>query len=337
MKVQQRETTTPQRRYLRTSLPILQLDVEIGQTCKGKDTCSTCTLHQTWCNGRRAGGCGLQTSCSTQCNTCSGNASSRPTQGVCCKSPLGKYAIEQITRWPELNYVKHKPLKFPHERIPLIHHRNHRSHAPVNCVALYNVFSMRGGWRSKDIKDYLKLPKDSTLILSTIMDDNKVENMTDAPWWEEARAVGFDYWMPMLQSMYGDSSNMNRIWARYRTCASQADAGAHFAPLIAADDARSEMVAQEGWRALSAAKNVIIDLSFGSNSKDHEAYWTPRLKKYRDQLLPYSVFVQGATQKWRRDAIKHFLQRTEGIYFFVSQDPAKLRTDDPFGWYDANA
>src|SRR3954470_4058069 len=101
-------------------LPVLRLDQLVFQSCEGKDTCTTCPLHNTFCRGvtleEKKKICGLQMQCETNCNQCHGEDTARLIQGVCCKSPLREWAIKEIQTLPRIKYHQYPKLDFPDER-----------------------------------------------------------------------------------------------------------------------------------------------------------------------------------------------------------------------------
>lgn len=320
------------------ALPELKLERDIPQTCDGSK-CSTCPLHKTLCHGCGVDPhdtCGTQASCRTGCNTCHGEADAGHfITGVCCKSPLAPFALRQIETLSSLHYTKQKQLKeWVDERIPTLLDRHHNSPAPVNAVAMHRVYSARKGWKSTDIKDYLKLDKKTKLILTTVMRDDYLGNFMDLRWYDSVEQVGFDYWQPLLFSVFMDESNMQKLHATWRIMRSLQDSAAHFVPFLGFYPRLN--LEDTLMRAVEAVPNVFINASHGSEQRDAQMRIFGYVKKYAAKFGPnVTWFVQGMTVRYKRQLFRSLLPAGTPCYFFITPQSGARRTDDQYHWFSS--
>jgi hypothetical protein len=316
-------------------LPVLKLDHNVPQTCDGS-RCATCPLHGNLCRGCGSDpkeNCGSQHSCQTGCNNCHGEEDAgRLITGVCCKSPLAPFALRQISSLPGLKYTKQPQLKdLPDERIPTLLDRHHNTHAPVNAVSMHRVYSKKG-WKSADIKDYLKLPKSSKLVLNTVMRDDYLDNFMDLRWFDTVQQVGFDWWSPLLFSMFMDESQMQKLHSMWRIMRNLQDCQGHFVPFLGFYPRLS--LEEELHRAVKAVPNVFINASHGSEQQDAQMRIYGYVKKYAKLFGPgVTWFVQGMTARYKRQAFRSLLPAGTPCYFFITPLTGARRTDDQYGWY----
>lgn len=317
-------------------LPVLKLDHDVGQKCGG-DKCATCPLFNKLCKGCGSdieGTCGSQASCQTNCNECHGEKDAgHLITGVCCKSPLAPFAIRQIETWKDLKYQKHPQITgLPDERIPSLLDRHHNTLAPVNAVSMHRVYSKKG-WKSADIKDYLQLDKKTKLILTTVMRDDFLDNFMDLRWYDSVQEVGFDYWQPLLFSMFLDESNMQKLHAGWRIMRNLQDSGAHMVPFLGFYPRLN--IEDEMMRAVEACPNVFINASHGAGQHEAMMRIAGYVKKYAKQFGPkVTWFVQGFTAKFKRMAFRSLLPAGTPCYFFITPKTGARRSDDQYGWLD---
>jgi len=79
------------------------------------------------------------------------------------------------------------------------------------AVPIYEVCSLNGVFYSEDLKDYLNLPKDRKLILSTYAPDDYQEMLWEKRYelnQEKYRKHGIDYWFPGHFSNYMDDNKL---------------------------------------------------------------------------------------------------------------------------------
>lgn len=321
--------------YPSLRLPVLRDTVLNEQTCEGRDSCSTCPLHNVFCLGPgsdRRDSCGEMYSCNTECGTCHGDITARTMTGVCCKSPLAPWAIERIQTLKEIKLPTVPQLRFPDERIPIIMDDRHGSPAPVNAISLRRIYSKRNGWRSRDIKDFLKLDKKTTLILLTVMKDNYLDDFMEMPWYAGVKEVGFTYWQPLLFSIFTNESLMQRLLSFWRIMRNLADSGAHMLPCplnmhrLMLDDyflASSKLI-----------PNVFFNLSQGSEQVEFNMRIYGYLKRYAAIYGKNVTWMfQGVSHPARRKAVRSLLPAGALCYFFITPLTGARRSDDQYGWY----
>jgi len=181
--------------------------------------------------------------CVQDCNNCGGsNEFDRVTEespmpgcpAYCVKSPLAEISFDLYFK-EEFEVTPRDKLEFPQKSILLTNGRagENTLYDPSTktvAVSLRHVATGKG-WRSPNIRKYLELPKDVTLISSTMMPDNFVEM-----YWckelseEDYRDAGFDYWHSVEHSVYGGRSYMNAIIPWLRSMADVETSGGHFTP-----------------------------------------------------------------------------------------------------------
>jgi hypothetical protein len=316
-------------------LPSLKLDKSIPQTCDGS-RCAACPLHGNLCRGcgsNPAETCGTQASCNTGCNQCHGEVDAgHLITGVCCKSPLAPSALRQIQTLGSLKYLPKPQFKeFPDERIPTLLDRHHNSPAPVNAVSMHRVYSKKG-WKSADIKDYLKLDKSTKLILNTVMRDDYLDNFMDLRWYDSVEQVGFDYWSPLLFSMFINESQMQKLMSMWRIMRNLQDSGAHFVPFLGFYSRLN--LQEELHRAVKSVPNVFINASHGSEQQEAQMRIFGYVKKYAALFGPgVTWFVQGMTARYKRQLFRSLLPAGTPCYFFVTPLTGARRTDDQYGWF----
>jgi hypothetical protein len=89
----------------------------------------------------------------------------------------------------------------------------------VVCVSLSRVYGAHA-FASNDIRDYLRIPPKTKMILLTMSKDNVLERAWEKGLYDGAEnftKVGFDYWMPLAFSSYRSDSRMQQYHSFLKT------------------------------------------------------------------------------------------------------------------------
>lgn len=187
--------------------------------CPGQICCMQCTWAAS--NGGYCAGCDseyqmrcLKRICSFSCGICSGGKHAS-VPGCCGRAPeswrepwdkLFEYQITERTP---------APLQLDCRLIPVIRHEIRNLRIPEQfpqidawAVLIHKVASRKGQFRSNDLKDYLGLPSNRKLILSTCAPDDYEEML-----WEKGPRMDYarhciDYWFPAHFSVYDNDSKL---------------------------------------------------------------------------------------------------------------------------------
>lgn len=187
--------------------------------CAGRARCSRCPWF-----ARKGGPCSgcdkeyqercLKRVCVFQCYTCSGGKHAR-IPGTCGRAPASwRKEWNRLLEFRVSDYVP-KPVRIKCQLIPVIYAQIKKHRIPEKfpqidawAVPIHKAASRQGKFRSKDLKDYLGLPPDRKLILSTCASDDFEEML----WRNHSRMAyrrhGIDYWFPAHFSVYEDDSKM---------------------------------------------------------------------------------------------------------------------------------
>ena len=123
-------------------------------------------------------------------------------------------AAETRRGWEELFAIdiephRPPPLGIEHSLIPVILAQVRRYGIPERfaevdawAVPIHKVMNLRGRFRSSDLRDYLGLPPDRKLILSSVAPDPYMEVLWDRRHELDFPALGIDYWFPAHFSIY---------------------------------------------------------------------------------------------------------------------------------------
>ncbi|HEX9901434.1 MAG TPA: hypothetical protein VGB72_01085 [Acidobacteriota bacterium] len=121
--------------------------------------------------------------------------------------------MKKILSCPIKQYFP-EPLKIENRFIPVIHSIS-KLNIPEKfpeidtwAVPIHKVMNLSGAFRSADLKDYLGLPADRKLILSTCAPDSYQEIL-----WEKGADLDYkkyhiDYWFPAHFSIYDNDSKL---------------------------------------------------------------------------------------------------------------------------------
>jgi hypothetical protein len=192
------------------------------ESCPGSVQCGRCFWSRS--NGGLCTGCDdayrarcLKRECWLECDVCSGGRHAR-TPGCCGRTAVSG---EAPPRWlldllhAEVPEYAPQPLAVRCRLIPVIYAQLRHLRLPEQfpeidawAVPIHKVASRRGRFRSSDLKDYLGLPADRRLILSTCAPDDYQEAL-----WELGDAVryaehGIDHWFPGHFSVYSGDSKL---------------------------------------------------------------------------------------------------------------------------------
>ena len=211
-------------------------------TCK-PDSCVSCQLlFDGYCSGNK-GHCGYHgqssmSKCNQECATCGGgDAAPHTVPAICCKSPLAKIALSRVTH--SYTWQPRDVIKIKQQGIIVIQgavggrvQDPYPKETQAIAVSLRHVWSGKG-WYSRDMKDYLHLPKKVKLILLTMTHDAVLEKAWDNELYEEDWSKnGFDYWQPLTFSQYYADSKMNGYWQWRRTLHATERGNGWFTPCI---------------------------------------------------------------------------------------------------------
>lgn len=210
--------------------------------CPGPALCRSCFWSRA--NGGRCPGCDaayrsrcLKSACYFECDTCSGGRHAH-TPGCC-----GRVAIRG---GPQLQWVKDvlsrpvpeyspPPLPISCRLIPVLYSQIRKQRIPecfptidAWAAPLHKVADRQGRFRSRDLKDYLGLPSDRKLILSTCAPDDYQEAL-----WRRGASLGFeehgiDYWFPGHFSIYDDDGRLYQFLNAKRRLLHAAETGSQF-------------------------------------------------------------------------------------------------------------
>lgn len=186
-----------------------------GLTCAGPEVCSSCALSRK--TGGYCPGCDteyfhrcLKHRCHLECRTCGGGRH-EPVPACCGRSPNraawdGLFGLEVPPYAPDPLAIRCRliPVLLPQVREYGIPEQVPEIDAWV--VPVHVVMNLKGEFRSADIKDYLGLPKDRKLILSTSAPDTYMEMLWQRGDGIDYPAHGIDYWFPIHFSVYDNDS-----------------------------------------------------------------------------------------------------------------------------------
>ena|GEM_PF-1986756 len=208
--MEEAETTDSRTSDFAAALPKLR-------ECPGEALCEGCFwwVH----NGGQCPGCNddyqkrcFKQVCNYNCYDCSGGRHAR-TPGCCGHAPTAV-----LKRWKELLQYplpdyKTEPIQVNCRLIPVIYAQIRNYRIPENfpqidawAVPVHKIASKDGRFRSNDLKDYLGLPSDRKLILTTCAADDYQEMLWGKGPQIDFNQHGIDYWFPAHFSIYdGDS------------------------------------------------------------------------------------------------------------------------------------
>ncbi len=194
----------------------LRQDAEGLASCPGGGLCGRCFWSRL--NGGLCSGCNsdyrarcLKGECGFECDACSGGRHAR-TPGCCGRavvlSGAWRRQLREILDTVVTDYAP-PPLPIRSRLVPVIYGQLREHRIPERfpgidawATPIHKLASRQGRFRSRDLKDYLGLPPDRKLILSTCAPDDFQEML-----WRKGASMryaehGIDYWFPGHFSIY---------------------------------------------------------------------------------------------------------------------------------------
>jgi len=188
----------------------------------------------------------------------------------------------------------------------------------IVAVSIRHVWTKTKGWIAPDLKAHLKIPPGAKLLVTTMVKDEILEVL-----WEKDvhggpgfKAVGIDYWMPILFSCYTSKNSMSNFFDSVRTMTSLKLGHGYFVPYVSTDIIYVDSFVIE---AAKTIKNAVFNGQFLYTDTDVMGQLSSLL--YWHYLLPDDVafFVVGPS------ALKPITLMRRAIYprpvYFISVNP----------------
>jgi len=203
--------------------------------CPWEELCRKCFWAKK--NGGLCNGCNddyhkrcLMRICDFNCDTC-GGGDHTPTFACCGRTgilyPEWQEWLKSIFEIPVGNYTP-EPLEIKNRVIPVLWHQEPLTHmnipeefpeVEVWTAPIREVFYSDGMFRKENLKEYLNIPQNRKLILSTFDYDNHQEML-----WKRRfqlnhlsfQGYGIDYWFPGHFSIYMDYSKLYQFLSAKR-------------------------------------------------------------------------------------------------------------------------
>ena len=187
--------------------------------CPGQKLCSECSWSLQ--NGGYCSGCDedyqqrcLKRVCNLTCDTCSGGGKAR-VPGCCGRSPASwRERWDRLLGYSLPDYAP-EPIQINCQLIPVIYAQIKKFRIPelfpqidAWAVPIHKAANRQGKFRSDDLKDYLGLPSDRKLILSTCAPDDYEEMLWKKGTQMNYKQHGIDYWFPGHFSIYDNDSKL---------------------------------------------------------------------------------------------------------------------------------
>ncbi|MGV7224932.1 MAG: hypothetical protein ACQ9MH_25875 [Nitrospinales bacterium] len=208
---------------MKTGAEIYHCDIaaapNVLRECPNQMLCSECPcLTQ---NGGYCHGCdGYQVRCLkrlcvfTSCGTCSGGRHAT-VAGCCGRAPESwRKQLYRLLDYPVRDYFP-PPLKINCRLIPVIYAQIKKYKIPDQfpkidawAAPIHKIANKKGEFRSHDLKDYLGIPSDRKLILSTCAPDDYQEMLWGKSAQMNYKSYGIDYWFPAHFSIYDNDSKL---------------------------------------------------------------------------------------------------------------------------------
>lgn len=270
---------------------------ETHQSCMGAPNCPTCHLFEE--NGGPCRGCAKgnrQRSCDTQCGTCSGHYM-KEAPAICCKSPFKDLLLKPVDR--KYEFTGQQPIKLKNKAIlVVIGGRSSviKDQSPYSkdfdaiAVNLRHVWSEGGGFFSRDMKDYMMIPKEKKLILTTSMYDDVLDKAWRLDLFEGFDEVGFDYWQPLLFSVYEIDGRMNQYWNHKRMQYSLWRSKAHFCDQPLPPEGFNEQMSEDYRAMVSKVPNIVFNKAMADNSETSLRKFYAEVKKVHEMVPKEATF-----------------------------------------------
>ena len=301
-------------------------------SCTGaKSKCETCRIGPNgsgYCPGCH-GHCGSKgpsqmATCHRGCMTCGGGeAAPNTVPAICCKSPLADIALTAVER-TSYNWTK-RPLIDLRQRGIVVTQGSvggrikdpYPATTEAVAVNLRHVWS-RNGWYSKDMRDYLRIPSKTKLILLTMTHDDVLERAWDEQLHEEDwGAVGFDYWQPLTFSFYHTDAKMNMYWQWRRTLLATEASKAWFAPFTPwLMTRKADAVTRE---CVKSVPQVMFNAQFLSGDGSLESYLRMLVRQHNEIPKEASFWFVGVSTRKVVRMFKSFLRGRQA--YFLSTTP----------------
>lgn len=323
---------------MNTSLKVIQNAGTRLSGCGGPDHCAKCELFGKVCPGSR-GRCGAKKQCAQrecfgECNTCGGGPSAPGSApAICCKSPLKDIFLAEVRGSLPVGrevyeYAKRPKIVLSTKGIVVTQGSvgsafgTGYAFAPeIEAVGvnLRHVWAARNGWWSRDMRDYLRVPKTTKLILFTSGYDDTLEKAWDSNMFEEDYTrVGFDYWQNLSFSMYAEDSPMQTYFSSLRSLRSVSASRSWFAEDLPVDHLRPEWVAARLREQVAAIPQIILNMQFMSTDKsDILAHAVGVKRLHRDLPLHVSFWIHGPVRPWIIKLLKNICFKRD-LYFMSS-------------------
>lgn len=266
--------------------------------CYGNSLCAKCFCFQD--NGGFCIGCNeeyqkqcLKRVCALNCSTCSGGKRTF-TIGCCGHAPASW--LEEWKRTLEYKIPDYSPvsLKIKNRVIPVLHSIR-KFNIPEEfpeidtwVVPIHKVANLSGKFISTDLKDYLGIPADRKLILSTCAPDNYQEML-----WEKGPDINYDkhnidYWFPAHFSIYDNDSKLYQFASAKRQLIHAIWTESHFAWFRLGENIRVDFLAP-----IRKASSILISL--GQMYSQHNRDILRKEVEIADQWFPQrtAFFVLG--------------------------------------------
>ena len=279
-------------------------------TCEKGTACETCVFYGQRCSGctalHRQGFRGAFTNFNAcyadSCNACTGYKVRVPA--ICCRSPLRDTYLTAVTKGatdfnkPDYTYEERPRLSFKNKAVFYIATggvntiAEGRDLAPPGAeIVAVNISRVwgRNGFFSRDLKDYLRIPAKTKLLLTTMCTDEALETAWIAEFYSDPASyqkAGIDYWMSLSFSAYPEEAHMHQLYQSYRTmfCTERSHAwfatGDHFLTGIHTDDLILEMVEK--------IPQMVFNTQFVGSDLEHLKFQLKILKHYH-ALVPARV------------------------------------------------
>ena len=322
-------------------LTVIKDETRQAVSCEEHDYCSSCELFHR--NGGRCEGCTTKHReklspefqwCYQECNTCTGFKAD--LTAICCRSPLKNMYLDAVTKnagdWnhPEYNYTDVARLRFKQHAIIYYNYGSARKIAADNdyvcehevvAVNMSHCMGMKGNFYSQDMHDFLRVPKSTQIILTTMSIDDHLERAWEKELYggpERYNAVGIDYWMPLAFSSYAGDARLHKFYQFCKTQLSIERSAPHFYPgYYLSAGFRLDDLHQ---RALESIPQLIFNTQFFTGSKEKLRGYMSRLKRWHRLAPPgHAFWFVGATSPLFFTNVKKMLPGRE--LFWVSAKP----------------
>lgn len=325
-------------------IPIIKSEVRNSVSCKDHDYCSSCRLHVG--NNGRCEGCTPQhrarlypefTYCYQTCDTCTGFKVRVPA--LCCRSPHKDLVLDTLTKNPDdwnkpvFKFKKRKRIKYDRKAIMYFNYGSALKLAgpegyvcehEVVAVNMSHCMGMGGNFFSRDMHDFLRVPDETDIILTTMSIDDHLERAWEKNNYgdpEKYEAVGIKYWMPLAFSSYQGDARMHAYYQFLRTSRAIEFSSPHFypgyyhRPGLRLDDLHLQ--------AVEKIPQVIFNTQFFKGSKDNLRYYVANMMRWHKLCPPrVSFWMLGAASPMFIRNMRKVMPKRD--LYFLSAKPLYL-------------